>query len=35
MAYRFLLDGYYTHTLLECNDLLYKLGIDPIGGEDA
>jgi len=35
MAYRFILDGYYTHTLLECNDLLSKLGIDPIGGEDA
>jgi len=34
MAYRFLLDGYYTHTLPECNELLAGLGIDPIGGDD-
>lgn len=34
MAYRFLLDGYYIHTLPECNDLLVRLGVAPIGGED-
>lgn len=33
MAYRFLLDGYYTHTLPECNELLVRLGVSPIGGE--
>lgn len=34
-AYRFLLNGYYTHTIYECNELLVGLGIEPLCAGDA
>lgn len=35
MAYRFLLNGYYTHTVYECNDLLAGFGVEPLCAGDA
>ena len=35
MAYRFILDGYYSHTIYECNELLARFGVEPLSAGDA
>ena len=35
IAYRFILQGYYSHSIYECNDLLAGLGVEPLGTGDA
>ena len=34
LAYQFLLNGYYSHTIFECNEMLEKLGFKPLVTED-